>query len=136
MSQTIDQVSAIKTHTGSSKSELFSGTSGHFKVWKFLAVRTVVGENILEVCYVYFDLNFTSILRLFRPQLYAYFDLNFTSISTSTLRLFRLQLYIYFTSISTSTLRLFLSQLYVYFHLNFTSISISTLRLFRPQLYV
>ena len=36
-----------------------------------------------EVCYVYFDLNFTSIststLRLFRPQLYVYFYLNFTS---------------------------------------------------------
>ena len=49
LSQTIDQVSAIKTHTGSSKCELFSGTLGHFKVWKSLAVRTEVGENILDV---------------------------------------------------------------------------------------
>ena len=49
VSQTIDQVDAIKTHTGSSKSELFSGTLGHFKVWKSLAVRTEVGENILDV---------------------------------------------------------------------------------------
>ncbi len=48
MSQTIDQVSAIKTHTGSSKLERFSGTLGHFKVWKFLAVRTVVGANIWQ----------------------------------------------------------------------------------------
>ena len=61
-----------------------------------LGVRTVVGENILEVCYVYFDLNFTSI-------------------STSTLRLCYVYFYLNFTSISI--------QLYVYFDLNFTSIS-------------
>ena len=33
VSQTTDQVSAIKTHTESSKLELFWGGKGHFKVY-------------------------------------------------------------------------------------------------------
>ena len=48
VSQTIDQVSAIKTHTESSKTELFSGTSGHLKVCKFLAVRTILANTLFK----------------------------------------------------------------------------------------
>ena len=47
LAQTIDQVMTIKTHTESSKSELFSGGKRPFKVWRFFS-KLILLKKLFE----------------------------------------------------------------------------------------